>query len=228
MNIPSKYLVYAIRCIGLIHRAAAPFAFHRAEFLDCLANNVDREATTLHFGKRLTNFVLPTEPTAPIILEFKDGSQSSCDVLIGADGIHSATRSTLLELAAQDSEACGSENGKKTANTLRDMKEPVWSGHTAYRTVANTEKLKKLNPKHRTLTTFQIVSLCHISLLSFYRFLNIHPTVLRKGKGMNYFQAQNRNSGDKLVAHRCISHRPWKIRQYCCVSFLARESRDQV
>ena len=138
--------------------AVGPFAFHRADFLNCLAKNLDQQITTVHFGKSLSSFATPAGKASPITLEFKDGSTSTCDILIGADGIHSATRQTMLELAAQDSEANGSATDDNRLTSIRNMKEPIWSGHTAYRTVANAGRLRNLNPNHRTLSTFQIVS----------------------------------------------------------------------
>lgn len=94
-----------------------------------------------------------------IMLEFRDGSSAHCDLLIGADGIYSATRHTLFELAALEFEADSSIEGKKNADALRAKKEPIWSGHISYRTTADSEKLRKLNPNHRILSSFQLVCL---------------------------------------------------------------------
>ncbi|KAH8111729.1 hypothetical protein DFH11DRAFT_1790494 [Phellopilus nigrolimitatus] len=132
-------------------------AFHRADFLRILAEQLDPEITTSHFFKRLTSYSLPSasSPSSPLILNFKDGTTATCDVLIGSDGIHSATRHTLLELAAKDAEADGAEDGMKAAAVLRGMVEPVWSGSVAYRGVIPREKLEKLNPNHRAMHTAQ-------------------------------------------------------------------------
>lgn len=139
--------------------AGGPHAFHRAEFLDCLAGNLDPDITSVYFRKRLQSYATTSEASpSSITLEFKDGSTATCDLLIGADGIHSATRCTLLELAAQESEVGASRGGVETDIRLREMKEPVWSGHTAYRTIVSSEKLRNLNPNHRILSSFQLVS----------------------------------------------------------------------
>lgn len=135
-----------------------PLAFHRSEFLDCLAKNIDQRFTRIHFGKRLSAYKMHSKQASPITLEFKDGSVASCDVLIGADGVHSATRHAMLEYAALEAELGGLQEEKDKASLLRSKKEPIWSGHTAYRTIASTDKLRILNPNHRTLTTFQLVS----------------------------------------------------------------------
>ncbi|KAI5119670.1 hypothetical protein M0805_007760 [Coniferiporia weirii] len=136
------------------------FFFHRAEFLDVLVRNLDTEITSTHFSKRLVSYSLPpaSVPSSPITLNFEDGNTATCDVLIGADGIHSATRHTLLELAAKDAEAeaeaANSVDGKKMAETLRAMVDPVWSGCVTYRAIVPREKLEKVNPSHRALLTF--------------------------------------------------------------------------
>ncbi|THH08428.1 hypothetical protein EW145_g2715 [Phellinidium pouzarii] len=80
---------------------------HRVDFINILIARLDSEITTVHFSKRLVSYILPpkSSPTAPITLAFKDGTTSTCDVLIAADGIHSATRHTMLGLAAIDAEA---------------------------------------------------------------------------------------------------------------------------
>lgn len=117
-----------------------------------------------------------------ITLEFRDGSSAHCDLLIGADGIYSATRHTLLELAAQEFEADSSIEGKKSANMLRAKKEPVWSGHISYRTTADSEKLRKLNPNHRILSSFQLVCLPNLIL----HLTNCNPVVCWKREGTVY------------------------------------------
>ncbi|KAI5118815.1 hypothetical protein M0805_000203 [Coniferiporia weirii] len=129
-------------------------SFHRADFLLCLSKQLDEKTTTSHFSKRLVSYSYST-PTSPITLLFKDGSTATCDVLIGADGIHSATRHTLLELAARDAEANGSAEGAAAAAVLREVMDPVWSGSVAYRAVVPREKLEKINPNHRAMFTPQ-------------------------------------------------------------------------
>ncbi|KAH8111730.1 FAD/NAD-binding domain-containing protein [Phellopilus nigrolimitatus] len=136
-------------------------AFYRAEFLMSLAGQLDSATTSKHFSKRLVSYTLPpaSSPSSPITLNFKDGTTATCDVLIGADGIHSATRHTLLGLAAADAEADGSDEGRKSAEILRGMVDPVWSGSVAYRGVIPRERLEKLNPNHRAMKTPQNVRL---------------------------------------------------------------------
>lgn len=91
-------------------------------------------------------------------MQFKDGSEDFCDVLIGTDGIHSATRRVMLELAAQNLEINSTNDGNIAAKSIRNAIEPVWSGHTAYRAIADSEKLRNLSPSHGILETPRIVS----------------------------------------------------------------------
>lgn len=128
--------------------------FHRPELLDVLASKLPRDAS-VYFGKRLLSYSVSSGTDFPNTLEFKDGSTAGCHVVIGADGVHSATRKTMLELVARELEA---KEGESAAASLREKIEPIWTGLTAYRTVANAGKLKALNPDHGGLTGPRVVS----------------------------------------------------------------------
>lgn len=129
-------------------------AYHRAEFLDVIASKLDPSITTPHFSKRLVTYSQET-PVGPITLNFKDGTTATCDVLIGADGIHSATRHCLLKAEAEAIE----KNDPERAKVLLDMMEPMWSGTTTYRALITTEKLREVNPEHSSLKAAQLVSI---------------------------------------------------------------------
>ena len=62
----------------------------RSTFLRELLRGVDEKR--LHTGKKLTTFIEQED----IVLAFEDGSTHTCDVLIGADGIHSTIRKFVL------------------------------------------------------------------------------------------------------------------------------------
>ena len=64
---------------------------HRADLLDVLADALPPGLVTL--GKRCTR-VEPDGATA--VARFADGSEIEADVIIGADGIHSAVRTSLF------------------------------------------------------------------------------------------------------------------------------------
>ncbi|TDL26535.1 salicylate hydroxylase [Rickenella mellea] len=125
-------------------------AFHRADFLQALSTHLPTENVTSHFCKRLISYTLPplSSPTAPIALNFKDGTTSECDVLIGADGIHSAVRGKMYRDIAAAAEARGiDEEGKR----LLEMVDPKWSGSVAYRGVIPCAKLEAISPGHRAM-----------------------------------------------------------------------------
>jgi 2-polyprenyl-6-methoxyphenol hydroxylase-like FAD-dependent oxidoreductase len=64
---------------------------HRADLLDVLADALPAHIVTL--GKRCTE-VQPDGDTA--VARFADGSEIEADVIVGADGIHSAVRASLF------------------------------------------------------------------------------------------------------------------------------------
>lgn len=66
---------------------------HRAAFLRELLADIPKE--WLHASKKLVAVDQPTGE-GPVTLHFTDGSTHECDVLIGADGIHSTVRGLIL------------------------------------------------------------------------------------------------------------------------------------
>jgi len=121
---------------------------HRIEFQTALAHHLEHETITTEFSKRLLNYTL--EEDGSVLLHFRDGSTVTCDVLVGADGIHSATRQTMIKLAENDAQAAGKDELVKELSRA-GVKDPVWSGTVAYRSLIPSEKLRELNPNHRTL-----------------------------------------------------------------------------
>jgi salicylate hydroxylase len=65
---------------------------HRAEFLKQLL--ADAPAERMHASKKLRT--VDRNPDASLTLRFADGSTHDCDVLMGADGIHSTVRQIIL------------------------------------------------------------------------------------------------------------------------------------
>jgi 2-polyprenyl-6-methoxyphenol hydroxylase-like FAD-dependent oxidoreductase len=65
---------------------------HRADLIEMLAASAKRHGVTLLFGKTVSGVAVGfDQATLPI----EDGTQRSCKILIGADGIRSLTRQTL-------------------------------------------------------------------------------------------------------------------------------------
>lgn len=116
--------------------------------MNVLAKNLDLTQTRVHFSKRLVTYSLPRDASSsdPIVLHFQDGTSSKCDILVGADGIHSIVRQNLLTFASSEL-----EQGEADKVRLRNKIEPLWSGTIAYRALIPSEKLRALNPSHRTL-----------------------------------------------------------------------------
>ena len=67
---------------------------HRARLLEGLVELVS-DRSRCHFGKRLSSISQPSG-RGPCIISFVDGSSASADVVIGADGVHSAVRKYVL------------------------------------------------------------------------------------------------------------------------------------
>lgn len=76
-------------------------------------------------------------------LHFNDGSNATCDILVGMDGIKSVVRKGLLI-----------KQGLSTSASL----DPVWTGTIAYRGLIEQAALEAMYPGHRVLTTAVMVS----------------------------------------------------------------------
>lgn len=121
---------------------------HRGHLLKVLEESVPR--SRLHPGKRCTGV---EERNREVLVSFQDGSQAAADVVIGADGIHSAVR------------AC----------YHRD--QPVFSGTIAYRGLIPLERLPSLDREREQLTfwlgprqhflTFPVASGSLLNLVAF-------------------------------------------------------------
>jgi salicylate hydroxylase len=100
-----------------------------------------------HTSKRLVSYSQPAAD-APIELAFEDGNSATCDVLVGADGIKSAVRATMLERLAARAEA---EGRAEDAEGLRAAVRPRFSGMTSIRAMFPRAKLEGIAPEHAIL-----------------------------------------------------------------------------
>jgi salicylate hydroxylase len=118
--------------------------FHRADVQNVLLNQLG-SSCHIHLSHRLISYV---ESESAVQLNFEGASTESCDLVVGADGIKSAVRKTLLE---------------KLSKISKDHElsiEPSWSGTAAYRGLISSSLLAQHLPDHRALRTPMMVSGC--------------------------------------------------------------------
>ncbi|KAF9239487.1 hypothetical protein BU15DRAFT_61991 [Melanogaster broomeanus] len=106
---------------------------HRKDVIDILLKHLPTSCN-VQTSKRLEFYDVSPE-TGRTTLHFSDGSTTVTDVLIGADGIRSATRKTMYGQLASLSQ--DDESRKK----LMDCIDPVWTGTLVYRNLVPTVKL---------------------------------------------------------------------------------------
>jgi salicylate hydroxylase len=120
---------------------------HRAEFHEVLLNHSSSHCRAVP-SKRLESYT--QRPGAPIQLRFQDGSTATCDILIGADGLKSAVRKTMLQEAALWAE---SQRRNAEAAELRNSCEARFSGVLSYRTLIPAARLSSSSPQHRVFSS---------------------------------------------------------------------------
>ena len=123
---------------------------HRKDMVEFLLRQLPASCK-VHTSKRLESYDVDSE-TGKITLHFSDGSSSVTDVLVGADGVHSATRKTMYRKLA--SSIRDDESRKK----LLEYIDPVWTGMMVYRSLVPTAKLLKEYPGVEAPTGLTMVS----------------------------------------------------------------------
>ncbi|KAJ7624371.1 hypothetical protein FB45DRAFT_836440 [Roridomyces roridus] len=115
-------------------------AMHRPDLIGLLKDSLPSNCV-VHLNKRMTTYMT----SSPITIHFTDGTTATADVLVGSDGVRSATRETMFdELARIHPEGL---DGMTREDLIR-CKDPVWTGTVAYRSVFSAEKLRRLDPMH--------------------------------------------------------------------------------
>ena len=140
-------------------------SFHRADFHGALLNRLPSSCGTFP-SKRLESYT--QQPEDPIVLRFQDGSTATCDILLGADGVKSAVRKTMLHEAASWAE---SQQRSADAAELRNLSDPHFSGFFCNRALIPAERLSSISPQHRALSSGVQVS---CSLLSVFDIVYHH------------------------------------------------------
>ena len=120
--------------------------FHRADFQTVLLRKLPT-SYRIHCSKRLRSY--DQQHGGPISLLFEDGTSNFCDVLVGADGLKSAVRRSLLGEKASRAQ---SQNNWSEAADITALIEPTWSGTNAYRALIPADRLRSRQPNHRALT----------------------------------------------------------------------------
>ncbi|KAI0732214.1 FAD/NAD(P)-binding domain-containing protein [Fomitopsis betulina] len=141
---------------------------HRPEFQKILLRHLS-PSTCTYTSKRLVSYSQPPRgvPHQAVTLHFQDGTAATCDVLIGADGVKSATRAALVEELAQAAISAGRPG---EADSIRSTAQPRWSGLCAYRTTIAAEALRSKMPTH-TLLREPMAYFGHDSQLTAYPLL---------------------------------------------------------
>ena len=105
----------------------------------------------LHTSKRLVGYSDPEDPACPIRLSFSDGTEATCDVVVGADGVKSAVRATML------SSLIAGTQSPEHVEKLRDSILPRYSGAVTHRAVISREKFTQLPQDSSVWTVGKLV-----------------------------------------------------------------------
>ena len=120
--------------------------FHRADFQTVLLRKLP-SSYRIHCSKRLRSY--EQRPGGSISLLFEDGTNTFCDILVGADGLKSAVRRSLLREKASRAQSL---NNWSEAADITALIEPAWSGTVAYRALIPADRLRSRQSNHRALT----------------------------------------------------------------------------
>ncbi|KAF9075535.1 hypothetical protein BDP27DRAFT_1415319 [Rhodocollybia butyracea] len=135
------------------HATERPFTdgsatnLHRQQLLDFLLAILPSQCR-VHFGHRLISC---KESEDSVELQFLNGAVGSYDFVIGADGLKSVVRQTILRGPGVQPESLGTDYLRK---------DILYTGQSAFRGLIPKEKLAALYPDHRALhsSTIHIVA----------------------------------------------------------------------
>ncbi|EGN97698.1 hypothetical protein SERLA73DRAFT_56786, partial [Serpula lacrymans var. lacrymans S7.3] len=125
-----------------------PSSLHRLDLVNLLIRHLP-SSCTIHTMKRLKAYARDDSGGLALALKFADESTAITDVLIGADGIRSATRRALFEGLAKAS-LPGLQNVSEYVNAM-------WTGTIVYRSLIPTENLEKLYPGNSATKNMMLV-----------------------------------------------------------------------
>lgn len=179
---PVKWGVSECECFPMTARVLlSSFTFavdltglHRGEFLQMFASRIKSTRCQTHFFKKFRSY--ETLEDGQVAIQFADGTETKCDILIGADGVRSTVRQAMYTKFEQRALAQGqsAEESKK----FRFYIPPKWSGELLYRCLVTKEDLQKTHPDHISLKTQLYVS--DVLRLDLNTFLISVPSVYRQ------------------------------------------------
>ncbi|KAJ7464503.1 hypothetical protein FB451DRAFT_1263683 [Mycena latifolia] len=110
-----------------------PLGIHRPTLLEILQSKLSTDCK-IHTSKRLERY--ETSEDGSVTLVFSDSSTATADILVGADGVHSATRASMF---------------KSLGDGYEQYIPAVFSGTVAYRGAMSKAKFAEAFPDHRAL-----------------------------------------------------------------------------